>query len=150
MKKHIDMEYDRVDEYLYLGTNLCCTDHAGELITKNIRAELDLEEEAFRHHEFTFPVNIWIPVKDKTAPTAEQLRSGVYFLDILVRCEIPCYVHCMNGHGRGPTFVIGYYIFHGMSFEKAYEFVKSKRNEIHLENSQEKTLQEFERAYDGM
>lgn len=58
--------------------------------------------------------------------------------------KIKVYIHCKNGHGRGPSLVIAYFIYKGMSFDEAFILVKSKRKEIHLEKVQIKALKKFQ------
>jgi dual specificity MAP kinase phosphatase len=54
------------------------------------------------------------------------------------------YVHCRNGHGRGPSLVVAYFILRGDDFEIAHAKVKAKRDVIHLNEEQIERLKEFE------
>ena len=58
------------------------------------------------------------------------------------------YIHCKNGHGRAPTLVAAYLTTQGMSVEEAIALIKSKRPEIHLEQSQLQAIKRFQQDYD--
>jgi len=145
MKKgHVKVEYSEINKYLYLGTNMCCMSHGKKLMKKGFQADISLEEVLIENpHEVKY--HLWLKVKDHYAPSMEQLRSGTAFLSELMKDKVKTYVHCKNGHGRSPSLVIAYYIFEGMSFQEAYDFVEAKRPEIHLWPSQKKRLMEFAR-----
>jgi hypothetical protein len=74
--KHVPFEYSKITDYIYLGTNQCCQVHFKKsLLKKGIKADISLEKESLDN-----PIGVdyflWIPVKDKTAPTQKQLLIG--------------------------------------------------------------------------
>jgi len=109
MKKHaLSFEYDEITPQLFLGTTMCCQLHfEKELLEKGITIDISMQEE---HIDAPFGVEMfsWIPVKNNTAPTQDQLRLGVSIIDNLVKEGKKAYVHCRFGHGRGPTMIAAY------------------------------------------
>lgn len=117
-----------------------------ELLAKGIRADISLEDE---HLDNPKGVDffLWLPTKDHTPPKVEQLTVGVQTLEQFVKSGIPCYVHCKNGHGRGPTLVAAFLIrTQGFTADEAIAFIKARRPAIHLEESQREMLVAFESA----
>lgn len=146
MQKHGPMvQFNKITDNIYLGTNLCCTtrSHNQTLLDEGIGADIDMELEnqgQVPGSDFYFR----IPVKDHTAPTMVQLNVGVAVIDSLIRNHKKVYVHCKHGHGRSPTLIAAYLISQGMDYKKALETIRSKRPEIHPENSQIIALKKFE------
>src|SRR6266481_945625 len=94
------LDYDHIDEGVYVGTNQCCQVHFDqELAAKGITADISLEE---KHLDQPFGVEayLWLPVKDHFSPSPDQLELGVAMLQKLAALQKKVYVHCKNGHGR--------------------------------------------------
>ena len=143
-EKH-KFEYSKINDSVYLGTNLCCLTHFKDsLIRKGIEADISLEKERL-DKPFGVKYYLWLPTKDKDAPSFKQLLLGVKSLDFLIKNKIKIYVHCKNGHGRSPTLVIAYLISKGKSIEEAIRIIKKKRPAIHLTKKQTNGLKEFAR-----
>jgi len=124
-------EYNKITEYLYLGTNQCCQIHfKKELLNKGIRADISLEGEKI-DAPFGVDYYLWLPVKDHTAPSQKQLRAGVAFIENLIKNKVKIYIHCQRGHGRAPTLVAAYLISKGKTIKQAIDFIKKKRPVIH-------------------
>ncbi|OGZ41429.1 MAG: hypothetical protein A3C80_03895 [Candidatus Ryanbacteria bacterium RIFCSPHIGHO2_02_FULL_45_43] len=140
------LEYNYIDEGIYIDTNQCCKAHMDEmLLKKGITADISLETVRL-DQPFGVTFYVWIPVENHTAPTHDQLDFGVSVLEKLVQMKRKVYVHCQNGHGRAPTLVAAYFTTKGMTPDKAEAFIKSKRPSIHLENVQRKALKEFAKS----
>lgn len=134
------LEYNQITQYIYIGTNVCCRTHFDEnLLGEGIKAEISLEDENI-DRPYGVKFFLWLPVKNHTAPTQEQLRIGVMVLDEFVQMKKKIYVHCQNGHGRAPTLVAAYLIKKGKRVDEAIEFIKNKRPSIHLEKVQKESL----------
>ncbi len=86
-----------------------------------------------------------LPTPDFHAPTLENLRKGVQFMDEEIKKGGSVYVHCHWGEGRGPSMVIAYLMFTGMTFQDAYEFVKKVRTFIRPTTTQIDQLRQFEK-----
>lgn len=139
----IQLEYDYISEGIYIGTNQCCQTHFDEKLKKEgITTDISLEEERM-DAPFGVDFYIWIPVKDRSAPTQDQLDFGVSVLEKLVAMKKKVYVHCQNGHGRAPTLVAAYLIQQGKTLAETIDFIKSKRPAIHLEEVQTSALEIF-------
>ncbi len=136
-------EFNQITEKIFLGTNACCTVHFDKsLLGKGIKGDISVELEkldAAQGAEFF----LWLPVEDHHAPTMVQLRVGTHTLRELVDSGEKVYVHCRNGHGRGPSLVIAYFILLGDDYNTAFEKVKTKRPVIHLDEEQVSRLMEF-------
>ncbi len=113
-----------------------------ELLSKGIKADISLEED-----RVDTPTGVdyflWLPTKDKEAPSNDKLTLGVETLDFLINKNIKVYIHCKNGHGRAPTLYLAYLIKKGMSVSDAIKFLKEKRPVIHLTKNQTEALRSF-------
>ncbi|MBI5123124.1 dual specificity protein phosphatase family protein [Candidatus Roizmanbacteria bacterium] len=138
-----ELEYSYIADGIYIGTNKCCQTHFDEkLKNEGIEADVSLEEERV-DTPFGVKLYVWIPIKNRTAPTQDQLDFGVSVLEKLVAMKKKVYVHCQNGYGRAPTLVAAYLIKQGKTPTEAIEFIKSKRSTIHLEEVQKLALETF-------
>ena len=144
MTDHIVMEYSRITDFLVVGTNLCCEAHEAKL--REIGAELDISLE-YEHTPIPkmFSTFLWLPVTDHHAPTMEQLDVGTAAIGEAEVHGYRAYVHCKNGHGRGPTLAIAYFIRKGMTLAEAEAFVRERRPEIDPTDAQRTCLAEWER-----
>ena len=139
------LDYDQITPILYVGTNACCQTHfAEELLARDIRGDISLEEE-----RIDMPTGIdfflWLPTKDHTPPSQDHVELGIQMLHYCHAHNIPCYVHCKNGHGRAPTLVAAFLMrFEGLSADDAIAKVKAARPSIHLEESQAALLKSLE------
>ena len=137
------LEYNYITDGVYIGTNQCCPTHFDDkLKQEGIGADISFEE---RRVDAPFDVGfyVWIPVKNHSAPTKDQLKFGVATIQHLVDMGKKVYVHCQNGHGRAPTLVAAYLATKGKSTDEAIEFIRKKRPTIHLDNIQKKSIEEF-------
>ncbi|MEK6952102.1 MAG: dual specificity protein phosphatase family protein [Nanoarchaeota archaeon] len=138
-------EYSKINEYIYIGTNLCCAEHFKKaLLKKGIKANVSLEEKRL-DHPIGVDYYLWLPTKDQTPPSFKQLLIGAKFIKDLIKNKIKVYIHCEFGHGRSPTLVIAYFILDGKKVKEAIKLIKNKRPSIHLSNSQIKALENFEK-----
>lgn len=147
----IGPEYSQITENIYLGTSMCCREHAdyhfkklGEL---GIVADIDLRSENHDTPTNDIEAHMWLPIDDTFPPTMWQADVGIDFIKSCVDFGKKIYVHCEVGHGRSPTLVSAYFMREkGMNAVEAVEFVKSKRNVAHPTDKQLKFLQDFEDA----
>jgi len=138
-----EFEYNYITDGIYIGTNQCCRTHFDEkLLEEGITVDISLEDNRL-DTPFGVEFYIWIPVKNHTPPTVDQLEFGVSTIKKLVAMGKKIYIHCQNGHGRAPTVVAAYLIDKGSTPEEAEAFIKSKRPTIHLEDIQRSALRDF-------
>ena len=143
--QHSKLDYHKITEYIYIGTNQCCQTHFDErLLKKKIRADISLEKNRL---DVPFGVDyyLWLPVADHKAPTARQLELGIAMLRFCVKHRIPVYVHCKQGHGRAPTLVAAYLMTTGMKAAQAISYIKKQRPITHLNPIQVNALLRFEK-----
>jgi len=142
-------EYSQITNSIFIGSNVCCRIHFDKrLLNKSITADVSLEEERL-DTPYGAEFFIWLPVKDKHAPTKAQLDFGTDVINSLVKLNKKVYVHCMYGHGRSPTLVAAYLIkYQNMSVSEAIGLIKTKRPVVHLEEIQIIALGEFEKNKD--
>lgn len=143
---HKSFDYDQINDQVFLGTNMCCqVGFNRELLTKNVRADISLEE-----LKVDAPMGVdyflWLPTIDHEAPTIDKLNLGVYTLNFLISRKIKVYIHCKNGHGRAPTLFIAYLIKTGMEVNEAIKYLQSKRPAIHLSTAQLEALNSFKNS----
>ncbi|MBI2110437.1 dual specificity protein phosphatase family protein [Candidatus Woesearchaeota archaeon] len=138
--------FSQITPYLYIGTHFCCEGHLRDsLLHRHVRADINLE---MTHIDTPIGADyyLWLPIKDKTAPSFNALYVGAHFIKNLVERKIHVYVHCKSGHGRSPTLVAAYLILNGMKPKEAWSFIRKKR-EIHPTKSQLKAIQHFFEEY---
>lgn len=138
-----NIDYNHIINGIYIGTNQCCQTHFDEeLRQEGIEADISLEAERI-DAPFGIKFYIWLPVKNHTAPTDEQINFGIAVLEKLTAMGKKIYVHCQNGHGRAPLLVAAYLVSKGKTPEEAVSIIKSKRPAIHLNDLQMKSLLNF-------
>ncbi len=145
MVKHgkLIFEYNRITNYIYIGSNQCCELHfKKELLKKGVKADVSLEKEKL-DAPFGVDYFLWLPTKDHTAPLQKQLKAGVDFIDSLIKNKVKVYVHCQRGHSRAPTLVAAYLIRKGKTVKQAIGYIKKKRPVIHLNKKQVDALKKF-------
>lgn len=137
-------EYSEIDEHVTIGTNACCQTHFEKsLLAKGVTADISLESEAI-DRPFGIHSYLWLPTVDHTPLSTENVLVGIAALKQMIKNGQKVYIHCKNGHGRGPTLYAAYLIKEaGMSPEAAVESIKAKRPGIHLEESQRIFLQKL-------
>ena len=144
--KHI-LNFDEVTPLLLAGNNMCCQVHFEQkLLNTGVRADISLESERIDNPQGV-DFFLWLPVKEDAPPKEDQLLIGIRYMKTLVDNNIKTYLHCKNGHGRTGTFLIGYFIGLGKTYEEAFKLVKSKRNAMHLQEAQVSFLKDFEVAH---
>ncbi|MEX0649783.1 MAG: dual specificity protein phosphatase family protein [Candidatus Andersenbacteria bacterium] len=137
---HKPLDYDYITDGIYIGTNVCCQVHFDERLAKEgIEADISLEADRV-DAPFGVEFYLWLPVVDHTAPTPEQVETGIQMLETLMKLGKKVYVHCKNGHGRAPTLIAAYLVKQGKSVDEAIAFLQTKRSAVHLRDIQEKAL----------
>lgn len=141
------LDYNYIADGIYAGTNQCCSAGLAEVLLKEgITADVSLEDVRL-DNPFGVEMYTWIPVRDTTPPTPDQLAFGVHVLRELVRQKRKIYVHCKNGHGRTSTLLAAYFISLEKSVDDAVEMIKKGRPTIHLQDSQMEALKEFSASF---
>ena len=138
-------EYNQITPNIFLGTTECCITHfKKELLKKGISAVISMRE---KHQDKPFGVKsyLWLPTKDHTAPSQDQLDLGVSFIRNLVSKNKKVYIHCKQGHGRAPTLTAAYLISTGLITKEALKLIKKNRPVIHPNKKQIKDLEKFEK-----
>jgi len=144
--EHTKISYNKIDELLYAGNNMCCQKHFEmELLSKGITADISLEAERLDNpHGVKY--FFWFPWPEDTAPSAELINLALEVFGGLMRRNIKTYVHCKNGHGRTTTFLASYFIRKlKINTDKALAIVKEKRPSGHLNEVQRRFLIDFEK-----
>lgn len=125
------LDYARVAPGLLIGPALTEEGYA-QLADAGVTHVLDLRSEASDDPELMRELNLaWrhIPIRDRTAPTSEQL---VEILDWLKEeggdREPVLYAHCQGGMGRAPTIAIALLMHRGFTHAEAHRFVVTARS----------------------
>ena len=84
------------------------------------------------------------PVEYGLAPSVEQARAIVKFIDVCHVEKLPVAVHCEGGLGRTGTAIAAYLIHKGMNARDAIRLVRSKEPSAIETVRQIKFLEEFE------
>ena len=86
---------------------------------------------------------VWLPTPDDHAPTMQQLRSGVGFINQVIQQGGKVYVHCASGVGRAPTMAAAYLISTGMRAEEAIALIRQVRPFVKPTEPQIEILEQF-------
>lgn len=145
--KHEKLSYNKIEELLYAGNNMCCQGHfEEELLSKGITADVSLELERMDEPQGV-KYFFWFPWEEDTAPNQELINLSLDILDNLMKRGIKTYAHCKNGHGRTTAFLASYFIRKlGLSTDEALRLVKERRPSAHLNEVQEFFLRGFEKG----
>jgi len=110
-------------------------------VTASVSMRAEYDDAAFG---LDMPQYHYIPTEDNTAPTIEDLQSGVAFIKEIIEDEGIVYVHCGSGVGRAPTMVAAYLISEGNSVDNAIAQITEARPFIRILPPQVERLKEFQ------
>lgn len=138
---HKKMEFSQIETQIFIGTNACCMEHfKQELLDRGVTCDISLEGESL-DRPFGVDCFLWMPTVDHAAPSIHNILTGSAALAEMMREGRKVYIHCKNGHGRAPTFYAAFLILkRGLSFDQAWNIIKTSRPEAHLEPEQESLL----------
>ena len=85
-----------------------------------------------------------LPTVDQTPPALKDLIKGAGFAEEEIKNGGKVYIHCRQGHGRGPSMAIAYLLRIGTTFEDALALVKKVRTFIRPTPAQLDRLRELE------
>ena len=71
--------------------------------------------------------SLWLPVADDKAPSLEQVKKLVEFIDEQNQINNPVAIHCQGGKGRTGTLIASYLIAKGASFEDAMNKIEANQ-----------------------
>lgn len=144
--EHMKMSYNKIEELLYAGNNMCCQTHFEiELLSKGITADISLEAERLDNPKGV-KYFFWFPWVEDTAPSIDLTNIADKTLNILLENNVKTYVHCKNGHGRTTTFLASYLMRrNSITADEALAILKEKRPSGHINEAQRLFLQEFEK-----
>jgi protein tyrosine phosphatase len=142
---HVEMSYDRIDELVFAGNNMCCQTHFEQkLLSKGISADISLEGERLDNPQGV-SYFFWFPWTEDEAPQMELIEVALDCVEALKRQNIKLYVHCKNGHGRTSTFLAAYFIrMDKTGVEQALKMVFEKRPSGHITGAQKQFLIAYE------
>ena len=137
------MDVSEITPTLLVGTNACCMMHYKLLlIERGVLHDVSLEGENV-DAPFGAETYLWLPTPDHEAPSLMSLWLGVQHIREVIEKGGRVYVHCKNGHGRGPTLAAAHLISTGMTLDEAVAAVRHGRPETHLEPIQYDALKSF-------
>ena len=88
----------------------------------NLRSEFDDAAHGIEPRAY-----LWLPIPDDHAPSTEQLRKGVAFIEQSIQGGGKVYVHCAGGVGRAPTMAAAYLVSTGLSADQAWALIRQVR-----------------------
>lgn len=143
--EHQPFDYSKITPLIYIGRNACCRTHFDEsLLALGVRADISLEKEKL-DQPYGADMFLWLPTEDHVAMTDEHADLGIATLKFFEERNIPCFVHCKNGHGRAPMLVAAYLMAtQELSAEESVRIIKKHRPSAHLQDVQMAFLRERE------
>ncbi len=120
-----------------------------ELLDKGIGALVSLDEVGIPLHavaEYGFPY-LHLPIPDFGAPSMDQARQFVEFVEQQRQNRRAVAVHCHAGYGRTGTMLACYLVTQGLSANEAIKSIRSKRPGSIETHEQERFITEFEQDW---
>lgn len=145
MHVHESFDYSEITPLIFIGQNACCVTHFDDtLIARGVRAAISLEKERI-DQPYGVDFFLWLPTEDHAAMSHEKADLGVAALRFFAGKNIPCFIHCKNGHGRAPVLVAAYLVAEqGKTADEAVAYLKERRPVMHLQDAQMAFLRERE------
>lgn len=100
------ISFDRITDYVYLGSRISSIDDYHRLRAHGIRACVDLKHEGA--DPWSFDAFLWLPTIDHDAPSLAHLHIGVAFLRQCEQAHVPVLVSCLAGVGRSAALVLAH------------------------------------------
>jgi len=144
---------DRVAPWLFIGPELL-PDQYLDLRRRAVTHIVDLREEGADDAEMLRSLGFqWrqLPVRDRQAPTHEQLRTLIEWLDADAdpNADQAVYIHCQAGLGRTPAVAMALLMQHDLTLGEAHRVVLAARPEASPTAAQLVWLQEVEAMSPG-
>ncbi len=80
---HIKLSYNKIEELIYAGNNMCCQSHfEEELLSKGVTADISLEAERLDNPQGV-KYFFWFPWKEDTAPDRELIEFAFLLFNLL-------------------------------------------------------------------
>jgi protein-tyrosine phosphatase len=117
--------------------------HRGVTGFVNMRSEYDYAKKV----NFPDVQYLQLATEDNTAPSLENLMTGVDFIRSQVEKGGSVYIHCWEGLGRGPTMAAAYFVSTGMTPQQAWAEIRKVRAFIRPTKVQLDRLEEFAATY---
>ena len=139
------MRYSQITPQIYVGPQFGL---AGKRkleslgIKGDVNMRIEFDDDA---HNLALQHYCHLPTIDDDAPSIEQLKQGVIFIEQLVANGEKVYIHCAGGIGRAPTMAAAYFISQGMSLQEAIALIKKTRPFINIMPPQMEQLVNYER-----
>ena len=144
------VSFDRVMEFIYVGSRIASLDDYHRLRAQGVRACVDMKHEGA--DPWTFEAFLWLPTVDHDPPSQAHLQMGIAFLRQCERARLPAFVHCMAGVGRSSTLVLAHLLagsFRGQQTRAALDFLCSRRPAANPNPPQIEAAERAARAFAG-
>jgi protein-tyrosine phosphatase len=89
--------------------------------------------------------HLWLPTKDDTPPTLQQLEEASAFIGQVLDEGRGVYVHCLSGVGRAATTVAAYLVSSGLTPDEAWATIRRVRPFVRPSAVQRAAVEEFHR-----
>lgn len=135
------LRYCKLNENVFVGGSYGTLGRA-VLINEGIRNSICLQDE-FDDEQCGLTLGgnyLYLPTRDEASISYDYLIKGLAFIENCRLNDEKVYIHCKSGVGRAPTLVIAHLISKGMTFEAAYDFLKSKRPFVLISDEQHNQL----------
>lgn len=111
-----------------------------------ITASLSLRESSDdRDRGVSLEKHLWLPTRDDTPPTSQQLGEASAFIGQALDEGRGVYVHCLSGVGRAATTVAAYLVSSGLTPDEAWATIRRARPFVRPSAAQKGAVEEFHR-----
>lgn len=137
------LRYCRITPELYVGGQMNARGWRW-LAARGLTADVNMRSE---FDDATYDLGpdgyLWLPTDDDHAPTPDQLRQGVAFIQQAIEGGGRVYVHCAGGVGRAPTMAAAYLVSTGSTPDQAWALIRQSRPFVKPTPVQMAALEQF-------
>jgi len=137
--------FDWIDEVVLLGA-LPLRRYWPELKRAGVRAVVNTCQEwrgPVEEYRAAGIEELYLPIPDFTAPSLDEVREGVAFIQRQTAAGRKVYVHCKAGRGRSATIVLCYLVAKGLTPEQGQALILEKRPHANRRLAQRLVVRQF-------
>lgn len=127
------------------GVRKPAEDDLSDLVNQGIRAIVSLlsDDSNLKLYAQQGIPYIWLPIEGGAAPSLEQLKQLMSFVEFQNQLGNAVAIHCSNGRRRTGTVLAAFLILTGNAYEEAMQTILTANPSVELREAQTSFLQEL-------